>query len=233
MAACSPGDCLEGEGRDRRKLPAALFQILAPDGLESRRICARGTDPERKRLPPIVETRILHPDCQLGVVDVVKAGCLEQLGKVSRASTRAPRFVLNAGIELSNRRPEQAERTPPTGVVPNARDDDPARAGDSRHLTQAADGIRHEMHNELREGNVELGIGKGQLLRGGTSDVDAGVTLTGGHHKCLRGVDGRHRLGGESRYELAGQGARPTTDIERSLPWLDAPEVGEQWRKPR
>ena len=89
------------------------------------------------------------------------------------------------------------------------------------------------MHDELREGNVELGIGKGQLLRGGTSDVDAGVPLTGGDHKWLRGVDGRHRLGAEPRYELAGQGAGPTTDIERSLPLLDAPEVGEQWRKPR
>jgi hypothetical protein len=39
------------------------------------------------------------------------------------------------------------------------------------------------MDNELREGNVELGIGKGQLLRGGTSDVHAGVALTGGDYK--------------------------------------------------
>ena len=51
------------------------------------------------------------------------------------------------------------------------------------------------MHNELREGNVELGIGKGQLLRGGKSDVDAGVALTGSDHEWLRRVDGRHRLG--------------------------------------
>jgi hypothetical protein len=89
------------------------------------------------------------------------------------------------------------------------------------------------MDNELREGNVELGIGKGQLLCGGMSDVDAGVTLTGGHHKCLRRVDGCNRLGAEPRNELAGQGAGPATYVERSLPSLDAPEVGEQWRKPR
>ena len=89
------------------------------------------------------------------------------------------------------------------------------------------------MHDELREGNVELGVGKGQLLGGGMPDVDAGVALTGGVHKWLRGVDGRHRLGAEPRYELAGQGAGPATYIERSLPSLDAPEVGEQGRKPR
>jgi hypothetical protein len=79
------------------------------------------------------------------------------------------------------------------------------------------------MHNELREGNVELGIGKGQLLRDGMSDVDAGVALTGGDHKWLRGVDGRHRLGAEPRYELAGQGAGPATNVKRRCPrWTPA-----------
>jgi hypothetical protein len=89
------------------------------------------------------------------------------------------------------------------------------------------------MHNELREGNVEFGIGKGQLFRGGTSHVDAGVPLTGGDHKWLRRVDGGYRLGAEPRYELAGQGARPATYVERSLPSLDTREVGEPRRKLR
>ena len=83
------------------------------------------------------------------------------------------------------------------------------------------------MHDELREGNVELGIGKGQLLGGGTSNIDTGVALTGGVHKWLRGIDGRHGLGAEPRDELAGQGAGATTDIERPLALLDAPVVGE------
>jgi hypothetical protein len=89
------------------------------------------------------------------------------------------------------------------------------------------------MHNKLREGNVEPAIGKGQILRGGASDVDAGVALTGGDHKLFRGVDGRHRLGAEPRYELAGQGAGPATHVERSLLSLDAREVGELGRKAR
>ena len=39
------------------------------------------------------------------------------------------------------------------------------------------------MDHQLREGNVELGIGKGQLLRGRTPDVDAGIALVGGDHE--------------------------------------------------
>ena len=89
------------------------------------------------------------------------------------------------------------------------------------------------MHNKLREGNVEPAIGKGQLLRGGAPDVDAGVALTGGDHKLFRGVDGRHRLGTEPRYELAGQGAGPATHVERFLTSLDPREVGEPRRKLR
>jgi hypothetical protein len=233
VAVRGPGDCLEREGRDRRKLATALFQLIAPDGGEPGHICTGGTDSERKGLPPIVEARVLHPDGQVGLVDVVEAGRLEQLDKVARAGPRELRFVPSGGIELPNRRPEQAERAPPTGVVPDASNDDPARTGDSRHLAKAADGARHEMDDKLRKGDVEFGIGKGQLLRGGTSDVDAGVAPTGGDHKWLRRVDGRHRLGAEPRYELAGQGAGPATDVERSLSSLDAREVGELGRKLR
>jgi hypothetical protein len=175
---------------------------------------------------------VVHPDGQVGVVDVAEARGLEQLGEVALAGTRELRFVLSARIELPNRPPEQAERTPSTGVVPDASDDDPAGTSDSRHLAQTDDGVRHEMHDELREGNVELGVGKGQLLRGGTLDVDAGVALTSGDHKWLRWVDGRHRLGAEPRYELTGQGAGPATHVQGSLPSLDAREVGELGRKP-
>jgi hypothetical protein len=183
VASRGPGDCLEREGRDRDKLPAPLFQLLAPDGVEAGHECPRRTDPESKRLPPIVETRVLEPNGHLGVVDVVEAGGLEQLGKVARAGSRELRFVLSAWIELPNSRPEQAQRTPPTGVVPDGSDDHPARTGDPGHLAQAPDGIRHEMDNKLRKGNVELGIGKGQLLRCGALDVDAGVALAGGDHE--------------------------------------------------
>src|SRR6266511_2324025 len=105
------------------------------------------------------------------------------------------RFVLSPGIELPHHRPEQAERTPPTGVVPDAGSDDPVAAGDSRHLPQADDGTRHEVHDELREGNVELAIGEGQLLSGGMADVDTGVTLTRGDHERLGWVDGRDCVG--------------------------------------
>jgi hypothetical protein len=118
-------------------------------------------------------------------------------------------------------------------VVPDASCDDAAGTGGARHLTQTDDGIRHEMHNELREGNVEFRIGKGQLLRGGKSYIDAGVALTGCDHKWFRRVDGRHRLGTEPRYELAGQGAGPATYVERSLPSLDARKFGELGRKLR
>jgi hypothetical protein len=45
------------------------------------------------------------------------------------------------------------------------------------------------------QGDVELGIGKGQFLRGGTSHIDARVALTSRDHKGLRGVDCGDRLG--------------------------------------
>ena len=138
VAACGPGDCLERERRVGRELPAALFQLLEPNGVQPGRIFARGTDPERERLPPIVKTRVLHSDGQFGVVDIVEAGGLEQLGEVARAGARAPRFVLSVRIELPNRRPEQAECTPPAGVIPDGSGDDATGTGDSRHLAQAA-----------------------------------------------------------------------------------------------
>ena len=90
MAARGPGDCLEREGNVRRKLPAALFQLLAPDGVEPGRIGARGTDPERKRIPPIVETRVLHPDGQVGVGDVAEAGALAKHLASARESSQSP-----------------------------------------------------------------------------------------------------------------------------------------------
>ena len=126
---------------------------------------------------------MLHPDGQFGVDDIAEAARLEQLGKLALAGPRELRFVGRLGIELPNRRPEQAQWAPPTGVVPDARDDDSTRTGDSRHLAQAGDRIRHEMDDQLRESDVELGIGKGQLLGRRTPDVDAGMALAGGGHE--------------------------------------------------
>ena len=129
MAACGPGDCLEREGRDRRKLPAALFQLLAPDGVEPGRICPAGPTPSVNGSHQSSKLAYSHLDGQVGVVDVVETGGLEQLGKVARAGPRESDSSASAGIELPNRRPEQAERAPPTGVVPDASGDDPAEDG--------------------------------------------------------------------------------------------------------
>src|SRR5918992_654500 len=232
VAACGPGDRLEREGRVRREVPAALLQLLPQVGVESGRVGAGGADPERERLPPLVEARKLHPDGQLGLGDVVESGGFEQLGQVASAGARERGFVPSAGIELTGGGPEHADRGAPTGEVPDAGDDDPAGTRDPRHLAQAADRIRHEVHDELREGDVELGVGEGQLLRGRTSDGDSGMALAGSGHELLRRVDGRDRFGAEPRHELPGQGAGAAPDVQRPLPTLEAREVGKPRRQP-
>ena len=60
----------------------------------------------------------------------------------------------------------------------------------ARHLAQAGDRVGHEVHDELRERDVERAVGERQLLGGGTPDVDAGMAVAGGRDERLGRVDG-------------------------------------------
>jgi hypothetical protein len=55
--------------------------------------------------------------------------------------------------------PERGEGTASSGVIPHAGGHQAARAGDQCHLREPADGIGHEMHNQLGQRGVEGAVG--------------------------------------------------------------------------
>jgi hypothetical protein len=59
------------------------------------------------------------------------------------ASICQGRLVVNVGVEVARRVPEQAQRTAATCVIPDARSDDATMTRHSRHLGQPGDRIRH------------------------------------------------------------------------------------------
>jgi hypothetical protein len=143
------------------------------------------------------------------------------------ACARARRLVVHLRVELARRAPERRQRRAVAGQVPDARRDDAARRRHARHLAQACDGIAHEVDDELREGNVEAGVRKRQLLGSGPADVDAGVAFARRLHERLGRVDGGDLLGAEPRDEFARKRARPAADVERAHPGTDTGEVCE------
>ena len=125
-------------------------------------------------------------------------------------------LVVDLGVELPGRVPEGAQRPGTAAVVPHARRDDAAASRDSCQLTQARDGIGHEVDDELRQGGVELVVGKRQLLGCGPLDGDAGMPLARGCDERLRRVDRRHTGGAEQAYQLRRQRTRPAAHVEHT-----------------
>jgi len=107
------------------------------------------------------------------------------------ATARQLRFVLCVRVELVNGLPERRQRRLLAGVIPDARGHHATRTRDARHLREPANGIRHEVDDELRERCVELSLGKRQLLRGRAPDVDPRMALARGGNELLRRIDGR------------------------------------------
>ncbi len=63
---------------------------------------------------------MLEARFEVGFLDHLEAGCLEQLRQVSLSRARKPGFVLDLGIELARRIPADAERPRSTAVIPDA-----------------------------------------------------------------------------------------------------------------
>ena len=82
--------------------------------------------------------------------------------------------ILDLGIELARRIPEQAERALTASVIPHARRHDSAWANDAHHFAQPLSGICHEVNDELRENSVEC------LVREGSCSADPSRTSTPG-----------------------------------------------------
>src|SRR4051794_17900326 len=136
-AACRPGPRRDHERRRRQHLAAPLAQPSLPLGVQAGHEHAGGAHAEKKRVPPVVEARMLDIDRQAGLLDSVESGLSEELREVALARAGELRLVPDAGLELARRLPEQAEGPVAAAVIPDTRRDNPASAGDARHLAQS------------------------------------------------------------------------------------------------
>ena len=141
--------------------------------------------------------------------------------------TRELRLILDVGIELARRIPEQAERPAASRVIPHACSHEPTRARHARHLPKSCDGVRHEVNDELCQRGVELVIAERHLLGRGALHADPRVALLHGNHEGCRRVDGGHGRRPQPLHELARKGAWAAADIEHSLTGGDLREIGE------
>jgi len=182
-ASCRPGLGRQHEGCCWQHRATAFPQLSLPLGVETDRVAAGGTNAERERLPPVLEARVLGADRKSAVLDLAHPGCLQQLREVSLAGTRELRLILDLGVELARRTPEEAEWPPAPGVVPHARGHDAVGTSHARHLAESRDGVRHEVHDELCQGGVERLISERQLLRGSASHAHPGMALSGCRHE--------------------------------------------------
>ena len=98
---------------------------------------------------------MLEVGCERRLGDVTQTGRLEQFSQVTLARAGQVRFVGHLRVERPGRLPEQPERSETARMVPDAGRDDAASARDAGHLGQARGGIRHEVHDELRQSRVE------------------------------------------------------------------------------
>ena len=214
----------------RRRREAASAQI--PEPIPARRaepgdVSAGRTDAEQERVPPLVEARVLDVDRQDVVLHLTQAGGVEKLGEVAPARAGKPRFVLDVGIEFARRAPEQTERPLATGVIPDARGDDPVGPGDPAHLAKSLDRIGHEMHDQLCQRRVEGLILERKLLGGAEARMYRGVADANRVDETFGGVDRPDVVGPRPRDQLADQRSRATTNIEDPAAGRDAGELDD------
>jgi hypothetical protein len=171
-------------------------------------------------------------DRQCGFVNVMQADCQEQLSEMAFVSAGQTGFTGFIGVEFVHGIPERRQGRLPARVVPYARCDHPTLTCDPRHLGQAAYRIVHEVNDELRQGSVELTIGKRQRFGGCDAYVNSGMALLGGGGELLGRIDSRYGCRSETSDELGRQRARATADIERTVARYDLGEVGKRRRQP-
>jgi len=158
---------------------------------------------------------------QGGFLDLAEAGRLEQLRQVTFAGTRQPRFVVNARVELPRGLPEETEGALVAGMIPDGRDDDAVTPGHPPHLGKTSDRIRHEMDHELGQGGVECIVRERQLLRRGSTDVDAGVSSPGRRRERLGWIDCGHVCGVDQFDKDGRERARATAHVEDALAGME------------
>src|SRR5262245_22391305 len=140
-------------------------------------------------------------------------------------------LVLDAGVDVTHRLPERSDRRPLACVVPHAGHDGAAVTRHARHLGDPPRGIRHEVHDQLGKGGVELAVAEGQLLGRAQADVHRWEALAERTDERLRWVDRGDTVRPGPSDELARQHARPCADVENPLAADDSGEVGHLRRQ--
>jgi hypothetical protein len=192
---------------------------------------ARGREPGGEREPVVVEIRVVRFDHERFRLDVTEAGAVPEGGELAGRAVRHAGLVGRLRIELERRLPEHTEHRHLAGVVPDATRHRPPR--DAPHLGDALLGIGHEVQHELREDDVEGAVGERELLGGGEAHVGVGRHRARELHERGRRVDPADVRGAETVRELCEQGARPATDVERTVSPRDSGRIGVQRREPR
>ncbi len=174
---------------------------------------------------------MLDADREGCLLDLAQPGAVEQPRKGALASTGKLRLILDLGIELARRIPEQAERALTTSVIPHARRHDTAWVNDAHHFTQPLSGICHKVNDELCENSVERLVGKRQLLCRRESHVDAWVTVPGRRDERLGRINSRNEVRSQPPYQLGSKRTWTTADIEHSLTSRDTRKIGQLRRE--
>ena len=218
------GNCPRHRSRSAARSGSASVRAYAP----------AGPTPSVNGSHHSSKLRVLDRHRQLALLHLADARLLEQLAKVARA--RAGEAATRPRTPGSSSRaalPERRQRRPAAREVPDARRDDAVEPGHARHLGQAGDRIRHEVHDELRERGVEAAVRERQLVRRGEVNVDPGIPRPGRGDERLGGIDGRDRVGAEPAHELTRQRAGARADVEHRFLVADVGEVGQLRRERR
>ena len=92
------------------------------------------------------------------------------------------------------------------------------RRATRRISDDALTGVGHEVDDQLAHDDVEGVVLERQRLRGGEADRRRpGRAARASVEEGLRGIDAGHLVGAEASGQLADQGTRAATDIERGL----------------
>ena len=157
--------------------------------------------------------------------NVAEAGGLEQVREVAFSRPGEVGLVDRLGIQGSRDLPEQSERAGAPGVIPDGGGDDTPGLRDPAHLAETADGVGHEVDDELGQRRVERAVGEGEGLRRRLPHVDARVSLLHRRHERRRGIDGGDVIGTEPPDQLGRQRSSPAADIDGSLAHRDPREL--------
>ena len=211
----------------RHQTPAQLAQRHAPLPRQRCNIRARRADAEGERFPPLLERGVPHPDGQRRFPRQAEPSPQEEPGQLTLADTGQVRLIACRRVELTHPLPEHGQRAAAVAVIPHASGDDTAGTGNPAHLAQARDRIGHEVHRQLREGDIEDAIGEGQPLGRRQPDIDAGQALTHRVRKRPRRFHRANRLCAKPAHKLGRQRAGPAPDIQCPLAAADRGQIGE------